>query len=176
MSYSKKNVVRGLHIQLKILKQKINYCNLWQVDLRQKSKTENFSPVYPGAFSIFLNAVTQKSKFKKFITVYGNTEFKKKFKLKYVNIPIQKKILGIGSQTSNYIDNFIKIESKKPSDIIEVHNRPIYISLLPFNKSKKILYFHNDPLSMSGSKSINERVELINNCSRIIFNSEWSKK
>ena len=26
---------------------------------------ENFSPVYPGAVSIFLNAVTQKSKFKK---------------------------------------------------------------------------------------------------------------
>ena len=136
---------------------------------------ENFSPVYPGAVSIFLNAVTQKSKFKKFITVYGNTEFKKKFKLKYINIPIQKKILGIGSQTSNYINNFIKLEAKKPSDIIEVHNRPIYISLLPNNKSKKILYFHNDPLSMSGSKSINERVELINNCSRIVFNSEWSK-
>ena len=52
---------------------------------------ENFSPVYPGAVSIFLNAVTQKSKFKKFITVYGNTDFKKKFKLKYINIPIQKK-------------------------------------------------------------------------------------
>ena len=136
---------------------------------------ENFSPVYPGAVSIFLNAVTQKSKFKKFITVYGNTEFKKKFKLKYINIPIQKKILGIGSQTSNYINNFIKLEAKKPSNIIEVHNRPIYISLLPNNKSKKILYFHNDPLSMSGSKSINERVELINNCSRIVFNSNWSK-
>ena len=136
---------------------------------------ENFSPVYPGAVSIFLNAVTQKSKFKKFITVYGNTEFKEKFKLRYINIPIQKKILGIGSQTSNYIDNFIKLELKKPSDIIEVHNRPIYIFLLPENKTKKILYFHNDPLSMSGSKSINERVELINVCSRIIFNSEWSK-
>ena len=47
--------------------------------------------------------------------------------------------------------------------------------MLPENKTKKILYFHNDPLSMSGSKSINERVELINNCSRIVFNSDWSK-
>ena len=68
---------------------------------------ENFSPVYPGAVSIFLNAVTKQSKFKKFITVYGNTEYKEKFPLKYVNLPIQKKILGIGSQTSNYINNFI---------------------------------------------------------------------
>ena len=88
---------------------------------------------------------------------------------------MSKKILGMGSQTSKYINNFIKIENKKPSDIIEVHNRPIYISLLPNNKSKKILYFHNDPLSMSGSKLTSERLELINNCSKIIFNSDWSK-
>ena len=39
---------------------------------------ENFSPEYPGAVSIFLNAVITKSKFKNSITVYGNTNFKKK--------------------------------------------------------------------------------------------------
>ena len=38
---------------------------------------ENFSPIYPGAVSIFVNAVTKKSKFKKFITIFGNTEYKK---------------------------------------------------------------------------------------------------
>ena len=136
---------------------------------------ENFSPIYPGAVSIFLNAVTKKSKFKKFITVYGNTNFKTKFKIRYKNIPISKKILGLGSQTSKYINNFIKMESRKPSDIIEVHNRPLYIQLLSTGNSKKILYFHNDPLSMNGSKSTYERVQLLNICSKIIFNSEWSK-
>ena len=136
---------------------------------------ENFSPIYPGAVSIFLNAVTKKSKFKKNITVYGNTNFKKKFNIKYRNISISKKILGIGSQTSKYINNFINLESKKPSDIIEVHNRPVYIQLLPDNKTKKVLYFHNDPLSMNGSKLVNERVSLLNICSKIVFNSEWSK-
>ena len=39
-----------------------------------------------------------------------------------------------------------------------------------------ILYFHNDPLTMSGSKSIKERSFLLNNCYRIVFNSNWSKK
>ncbi len=136
---------------------------------------ENFSPIYPGAVSIFLNAVTKKSKFKKSITVYGNTKFKKRFNIKNRNISISKKILGIGSQTSKYINNFINLESKKPSDIIEVHNRPVYIQLLPENKTKKVLYFHNDPLSMNGSKLINERVSLLNICSKIVFNSEWSK-
>ncbi len=136
---------------------------------------ENFSPEYPGAVSIFLNSVIKKSKFKKHITVYGNTEFKNKYPIKYKNINISKKILGLGSQTSKYINNFIKLEGKNPSDIIEIHNRPMYVILLPNLKSKKVLYFHNDPLSMNGSKSINERVKLVNACSKIVFNSEWSK-
>ncbi len=136
---------------------------------------ENFSPIYPGAVSIFLNSVTKISKFKKFITVYGNTSFKEKFPIRYKNIHISKKTLGIGSQTSKYINNFIKLENRKPSDIIEVHNRPVYVQLLPEAKSKKVLYFHNDPLSMNGSKKINERINLLNICSKIVFNSEWSK-
>ena len=137
---------------------------------------ENFSPEYPGAVSIFLNSVIKKSKYKKNITVYGNTHFKKTYNIKYKNIKISKKILGVGSQTNKFINEFIKIEKRKPSNIIEVHNRPIYILLLDEIKAQKILYFHNDPLTMNGSKSVNERLELLNKCSKINFNSEWSKK
>ena len=136
---------------------------------------ENFSPEYPGAVSIFLNSVIKVSKYKKFITVFGNTLFKKKYNIKYKNIDISKKILGLGSQTSTYIKNYVKLENKKPSDIIEVHNRPTYIQLLPKNKSKKVLYFHNDPLSMNGSRSTKERIDLLSSCAKIVFNSEWSK-
>ena len=136
---------------------------------------ENFSPLYPGAVSIFLNSVIKKSKFKKYITVFGNTDYKKRYDIKYKNIKISKKILGLGSQTSKYINEFIKLESNQPSTIIEIHNRPIYVQLLPVNKSKKVLYFHNDPLSMTGSKTVNERINLLSLCSKIIFNSDWSK-
>jgi|TARA_B110000211_G_C14088129_1_gene557631 glycosyltransferase involved in cell wall biosynthesis len=136
---------------------------------------ENFSPEYPGAVSIFLNSVIKVSKYKKFITVFGNTLFKKKYNIKYKNIEISKKILGLGSQTSTYIKNYVKLENKRPSDIIEVHNRPTYIQLLPKNKSKKVLYFHNDPLSMNGSRSTKERIDLLSSCAKIVFNSEWSK-
>jgi len=137
---------------------------------------ENFSPEYPGAVSIFLNSVIKKSKYKNFITVYGNTEYKKKYKIRYKNIDLSKKLLGFGSQTSAYIRNFVRIENKRPSDIIEIHNRPAYVQLLPENKSKIILYFHNDPLSMNGSKSISERINLITKCEKIVFNSQWSKE
>ena len=123
---------------------------------------ENFSPDYQGAVSIFLNDVIRKSKFKKNIVVFGNTNFKKRYKnIKYKNINISNKILGIGSQTNKYINEFIKIENKQRSDIIEIHNRPVYINLLPHYLKNKVLYFHNDPLTMSGSKLAEERVELL---------------
>ena len=138
---------------------------------------ENFSPNYPGAVSIFLNSVIRKSKFKNNITVFGNTDFKEKYKnIRYININISNKILRLGSQTSKYINEFIKLESKNKSEIIEIHNRPTYIDLLPDYIINKVLYFHNDPLSMSGSKLSTERLNLLNKCTRIIFNSEWSKR
>ena len=137
---------------------------------------ENFSPTYPGAVSIFLNSVIRLSKYKDNIIVYGSTNYKEKYKINYININILKNILGIGSQTSKYIKKFIELEKKSPSEIIEVHNRPIYIQLLYKSAAKKVLYFHNDPLSMNGSKSNSERLFLLKKCSKIIFNSEWSKK
>ena len=137
---------------------------------------ENFSPEHPGAVSIFLNSVIKKSIFRKSINVIGSTDYKKRYNgIFYKNLNISKKILGIGSITNKYINEFIKLENKNKSDIIEVHNRPLYIKLLPKNETKKILYFHNDPLSMNGSKTVNERYELLKFCNKIIFNSEWSK-
>ena len=42
---------------------------------------ENFSPEYPGAVSLFVYETTKISKFKKDITVFGNTEYKKIIRL-----------------------------------------------------------------------------------------------
>jgi len=137
---------------------------------------ENFSPEYPGAVSLFVYETTKISKFKKNITVFGNTNYKKKFKLKYINIASKKKFFN--SQTRNYVKDFIKLEKKRNSTIIEVHNRPTYIHIINSNLEKKILtlYFHNDPLSMDGSKTIEQRKTLLKTCYKIIFNSAWSKK
>ena len=137
---------------------------------------ENFSPVYAGAVSLFINDTLEYSKFKKNITVFGQTEFKKTFNKKYFNININKSLFQ--SQNKDYVKHFIKKEKKLNSQIIELHNRPIYLKYL-VNELKNrnyILYFHNDPLTMSGSKSISDRSFLLNNCYRIIFNSNWSKK
>ena len=137
---------------------------------------ENFSPDYPGAVSLFVYETSNISKFKKFITVFGSTQYKKKFRLNYKNIHLNNNILG--SNSKNYINQFIQIEKKRKSNLIEIHNRPIYLKLLnsKLNKRNYSIFFHNDPLSMEGSKTIEEREYLIKNCYRIIFNSNWSKK
>ena len=137
---------------------------------------ENFSPEYPGAVSLFVYETTKISKFKKNITVFGNTDFKKIFNLRYVNISLRKNLFS--SQTKNYVTKFIQLEKKNDSTIIEIHNRPSYIQILSKEIKKKIftLYFHNDPLSMDGSQTIQERKNLLKTCYKIIFNSSWSKK
>ena len=137
---------------------------------------ENFSPIYPGAVSLFVNDTTKISKYKKNITVYGNTEYKETFKLKYQNIPLEKTTFQ--SQSKRYVQEYIKLEDREKSDLIEIHNRPNYLVYL-VNQLKKrtyALYFHNDPLTMTGSKSINDRKFLLKECYKIIFNSNWSKK
>ena len=82
------------------------------------------------------------------------------------------------SQNKSYVEAFSKLENKRKSDLIEVHNRPIYINYLhkTLEKRNYILYFHNDPLTMNGSTTITERIFLLKNCFKIIFNSNWSKK
>tara|TARA_B100000886_G_scaffold339866_1_gene306753 strand:- start:1474 stop:3606 length:2133 start_codon:yes stop_codon:yes gene_type:complete len=137
---------------------------------------ENFSPDYPGAVSLFVNETGKISKFKKNITIFGNTSFKKKFNLRYVNVDIKKSLFS--SQTKNYVNKFIELENLTKSSIVEVHNRPSYIHILNQKIKKRVftLYFHNDPLSMDGSKTINQRKKLLKICYKIIFNSSWSKK
>ena len=137
---------------------------------------ENFSSEYPGAVSLFVNDTSRISKYKKNIIVFGNTNFKKKFKIKYENIKLSNNPLS--SQTKIYVNNFINLQKKFNISIIEVHNRPSYINQLKIRVPQKILslYFHNDPLSMDGSKTVEDRKKLLRNCYKIIFNSNWSKK
>ena len=62
------------------------------------------------------------------------------------------------------------MKKKIKSDIIEVHNRPNYIkALLELDYTKLVLYFHNDPLQMQGSKSTKDRKFLLKNLSYIVF-------
>ncbi len=136
---------------------------------------ENFSSNYAGAVSLFVKDTIQNSQFFKSTYVFGNMSFDKPFLKNYINIDLKKNLLQ--SNSKNYVFKFLEKEKKINSDIIEIHNRPHYIKYLKNIERKKIfLYFHNDPLSMSGSSSVKDRMALLNRIDKILFNSKWSQK
>ena len=135
---------------------------------------ENFSVNYAGAVSLFVKDVVKNSKYFKTSYVFGNMEYKKPFLNNYINLPLKKKFFESSSKI--YINEFIKKEKNINSDIIEIHNRPNYVKFIQKLNKKLILYFHNDPLSMTGSKNVKDRIFLLNNIDKILFNSKWSQE
>ena len=134
---------------------------------------ENFSKDSAGAVSIFVNDTNRLSKFKDNIKVFGSTTSKSILK-NYKNLDLKKNFLL--STSSQYLNIFTKLIQKEKIDILEIHNRPHYInSLHKVLYCKKVLFFHNDPLKMQGSTSINDRINLLRKTDKIIFNSNWSK-
>ena len=94
---------------------------------------ENYSKNNAGAVSVFINGVNKKSTYKS-IKVFGNTVYKHILSKNYVNIPFSKKIFQSSSKI--YVNNFIKLEKKRKSDILEIHNRPSYLKFFSYFKKK----------------------------------------
>ena len=134
---------------------------------------ENFSIKKSGAVSLGVKDILKNTLNKNNTFVYGKTDEKKFLDKNYININFKK--IFLKSHSKVYIKKFLEYEKIKPSDIIEVHNRPAYIEQIKkYSSSKLILYFHNDPLTMSGSKTINDRKLLLSKVDHFIFNSKWS--
>ncbi len=133
---------------------------------------ENFTPNYAGAVSLFLNDTIKLSKYKKNIQVYGNTFFKKKLLPNYTNLNFTKILFR--SSSKSYVKKFLNIEKIKKSNLIEIHNRPDYISSIYEVNNNIVLYFHNNPLEMKSSKTVRERIDIFNKTKKIIFNSNWT--
>ena len=136
---------------------------------------ENFASNYAGAVSLFVKDTIENSQYFDTSYVFGHMPYKKPFLKNYVNIDLEKSFLK--SNSKNYVANFLKKERKINSDIIEIHNRPNYVQYFKNLENKKlILYFHNDPLSMNGSSSVTDRINLLNKIDKILFNSKWSQE
>ena len=72
---------------------------------------ENFSPEYAGAVSLFVKDTVKISSFKNSIKVYGNTNYKKGFNIKYQNLNLKKKFLN--STSKLYVKSFLNGELKR---------------------------------------------------------------
>ena len=134
---------------------------------------ENFTKNKSGAVSLFIKDLIKKKMNKNIVKVYGDTKEKNYLDKDYFNLDIERNFFK--STTNTYLNKFVLEEKKFNSDIIEIHNRPSYIKKIKDNtKCKLILFFHNDPLSMNGSKTPDERNYLLKNVDHFIFNSKWS--
>ena len=135
---------------------------------------ENFTTSGAGAVSLFVSHISNQSKFKKFIKVFGNVSTKDLLDNNFINIDYIKNVFF--SSSKSYVENFLSHKWVEDSDIIEIHNRPNYIKYIKKKFNKKIfLYFHNDPLKMDGSSTISDRMNLVHNVNKFLFNSVWSK-
>ena len=135
---------------------------------------ENYTISKAQAAAIWVSDFFKFSKYKNQTFIYGNTNTNDYLTKNYVNIKINNLGAKFTSTTKEYCNNFIKKTKNKNFDIIEIHNRPEVFNLLKPNFSSKfILYFHNDPLSMYGSKSSKERLKLLINLDKIVFISKW---
>ena len=135
---------------------------------------EDYTSKYSGAVSIHVSNLFKHSKLKKNITIFGNTNNKDYLSYNYKNIKINQTYFS--SSNKKYINKFISIQKEDQPSIIEIHNRPNYVvPIYESLNSKIILYFHNNPLTISGSKSKLERGNLLDKCEYIVFNSAWTK-
>jgi len=135
---------------------------------------ENYSLEKASAASLWVSEFFKHSKFKNNNYIYGNTSSKNYLTKNYININLKSLKSKLQSTTKEYSNNLIKEINKNKFDLIEIHNRPLILfNLLKKIENRFIFYFHNDPLSMKGSKTINERLYLLKNVDKIIFVSEW---
>ena len=135
---------------------------------------ENYTVDKASAASLWVSEFYTKSRHKKNNFIYGHTKSKNYLTKNYININLKNLKSKLKSTTNEYAEKLIKDLNSKNFNIIEIHNRPqLLLKLLNKVKSRFIFYFHNDPLSMKGSKFINERLKILNTVDRLIFVSEW---
>jgi glycosyltransferase involved in cell wall biosynthesis len=138
---------------------------------------ENYSLEKASAASLWVAEFFKNSKFRNNNFVYGYTQSKNYLTKNYININLKSINSKFKSSTAEYSQKLIKEFNLKNFDIVEVHNRPLILfSLVKKLKTNYIFYFHNDPLSMKGSKNISERLNILKVTEKVVFVSEWVRE
>ena len=103
--------------------------------------------------------IFSKSKYKNNNHIYGYTKYKDYLTKNYINIDLSNINSKFKSATKEYANKLIRKFKNTNYDIIEIHNRPLILKeLIKKVNSKFIMYFHNDPLSMNGSKTHKRKI------------------
>ena len=111
------------------------------------------------------------------IKVFGQNVKTPLFKDNFVGLKYS--ILSLKSKNKFLAHEMLKIIAKDndKNQLIEIHNRPYLVDkITKENKFPISLFFHNDPQTMKGSKSIKEREKILEKCAAIFCVSEFIKE
>ena len=90
---------------------------------------------------------------------------------------INLKKINLINNSYFYLKNFIR---KLPESIkvIIIHNRPHFFFILKkkFPEIRFVIIFHNDPNTLRGSRTISEKIKILELCDKIVFVSSYVKK
>ena len=138
---------------------------------------EIFSKKKASAVSLTVKNSMEYSEFKSLINIYGqytNTPFARK---NFIGIKVNK-IFNFGKNRSilkSYL-NLTKLDKNKKT-IIEIHNRPYLFNtaVSKINHYPISLHYHNDPTTMSGSKTVSQRIYIAKKAAAVYFVSHFIK-
>ena len=139
---------------------------------------EDFNLDRASAVSITIKNNFLHSIFQKDINIFGNDTNEPMLRENFIGVKKSFNFLKSKNQhIANRMCDFIKKKLDK-NQIIEVHNRPyIFTKILKELPEYKIcLFFHNNPKEMKGSKTVKERVMILENASLVYCVSEYIKK
>lgn len=138
---------------------------------------EKFSINSASSVSITVMNNFNHSKYKKLIRIFGQNVSKPLINENFIGI--KNPTIFFKSKNKNLADEMCRIINKTQTGkkIIEIHNRPYLVNTIFKKTQNKVitLFFHNDPLSMRGSKSIIERNKILEKVDKVICVSNFIK-
>ncbi|MDC3141153.1 glycosyltransferase family 4 protein [Alphaproteobacteria bacterium] len=138
---------------------------------------EKFDEKKASSVSITVRNNLLHSSYLNHIKVFGQNVKTPLFKDNFVGLKYS--ILSLKSKNKFLAHEMLKIINKDTdkNQLIEIHNRPYLIKqVTKQNRFPISLFFHNDPQTMNGSKSIKDRENILEKCALIFCVSEFVKK
>jgi len=134
---------------------------------------EKYTSNEAAAASIWVKDYLNGSSLKNDTLVFGDLgKNKKPITKNFKNLDISKVNFR---KNYSYTRKFYKLNDKYKFEIVEIHNRPeslVYLLKKKMN-CKFIFVYHNNPQDLRYSKTVNERLFIVNNCHQIYFVSKW---
>ena len=139
---------------------------------------EKFDLNEASAVSITIKNNLRYSHYKKIVRVFGQSVDNPISKINFYGIKPSKNFLNLFRSKNFFLANKmidIILDDNDKRQLVEVHNRPYIVNKISSKLSHYpiCLFLHNNPKEMRGSKTVNERNNILKKCAGIFCVSEF---